>query len=404
VQNVNRDAQQLGQITRWVLIALAVITFAVAIWLVRDILMLTLTSVIFALLITTPVRFLVRLGMRRPMAVVLSLLLVVVIIVLATASVLPGLIDQFRQLVAILQRALNPETYSLATPVLKSEYLTVILRRAMQPANFGLNLNLLPNVDLSGLTQQLSTQLLMTITTLPSQVFPFVNSLASVLLSILVIIFMALYFVGDPAVYVNGAIRLIPKSYRPRAREIVAKLEIALRNFLQAQVLIMALTGVLTALLLVVLNIPLPGALGTLTGILSFIPNFGSLISLVPILAVVILNAPDKILLVIAVFYGLQLLLNQLIAPLLVGQEINLPPVVILLAQIIAGIFFGFLGLLLSVPLVAILVVLVKEIYIHDILGDTGEPEKQPVAMAVTPAAESAMPAQRGIGPSAANQ
>ncbi|MHB8627728.1 MAG: AI-2E family transporter [Aggregatilineales bacterium] len=397
MQTVNRDAQQLGQITRWVLIALAIITFAFAVWLVRDILMLTLTAVIFALLITTPVRFLVRLGMRRPMAVVLSLLMVIVIIVLATASVLPGLIDQFRQLVVILQRALNPETFSLATPTLDSEQLTIILHRAVQPANFGINLNLLPNVDLSGLTQQLSTQLLTTITNLPSQVFPFVNSLASVLLSILVIIFMGLYFVGDPTVYVNGAIRLIPKSYRARAREIIAKVEIALRNFLQAQVLLMALTGLLTALLLGVLGIPLPGALGTLTGILSFIPNFGSLISLVPILAVVILNAPDKILLVIAVYYGLQLILNQLIAPLLVGQEINLPPVVILLAQIIAGIFFGFLGLLLSVPLAAILVVLVKEIYIHDILGDTDEAEKHPPAPAAVPAIEAEVSVRSGV-------
>ena len=73
---------------------------------------------------------------------------------------------------------------------------------------------------------------------------------------------------------------------------------------------------------------------------------------------------------------GIKLSIDAYVAPLLVGQEINLPPVVVLLAQIIAGVFFGFLGLLLSVPLAAVATVLVREIYIRDILGDTGEPER----------------------------
>ena len=371
----NRDAQ-FGQITRWVLIAFVLILLAVAIWLVRDIMLLTLSAIIFALLLTTPVRILMRLGLKRSMAVVFTILLVLIVLVLGTALLLPALLDQFRQLVIVLQRALDPGTYTLGSPTLDSYQLTIILRRATQTNGLGLNLDFLRGLNLTSVTQQVSTQLLSTITNLPSQVFPFVGSLASVLLSMLVILFMGLYFVGDPEVYVSGAIRFIPKPYRPRAREIVGKLEVALRNYLQAQVLLMVLTGVSTAIMLALLGIPLPGALGTITGLLSFIPNFGPLISLGPIIAVVLLNEPSKILTVIAVYYGFQLVFNQLLAPLLVGQEINLPPVVVLLAQIIAGVFFGFLGLLLSVPLAAVATVLVREIYIRDILGDSGEPER----------------------------
>ena len=373
----NRDAQ-IGQITRWVLIAFVLIMLAVALWLVRDMMLLTLSAIIFALLLTTPVRFLMRLGLKRSMAVLLTILLVLIVLVLGTALLLPALLDQFQQLIIVLQRALDPGTYTLGSPMLDSYQLTIILRRATQTNGLGLNLDFLRGLNLSAITQQLSSQILSTITNLPSQVFPFVGSLASVLLSILVILFMGLYFVGDPEIYVSGAIRLIPKGYRGRAREIVGKLEIALRNYLQAQVLLMVLTGVSTAIMLALLGIPLPGALGTITGLLSFIPNFGPLISLGPIIAVVLLNEPSKLLTVIAVYYGFQLIFNQLLAPLLVGQEINLPPVVVLLAQIIAGIFFGFLGLLLSVPLAAVATVLVREIYIRDILGDNGDPERAP--------------------------
>ena len=103
------------------------------------------------------------------------------------------------------------------------------------------------------------------------------------------------------------------------------------------------------------------------------IVNFahGSFYMLGAYLAVSLINIPQQIGLILVVFYVLQFVQSQLITPLLMGQEVNLPPAVILLSQIIAGIFFGFLGLLLSVPLAAIAVVLVREIYIKDVLGDT---------------------------------
>jgi predicted PurR-regulated permease PerM len=108
---------------------------------------------------------------------------------------------------------------------------------------------------------------------------------------------------------------------------------------------------------------------------MAFIPNFGPLVALIPIIAVALINTPDQVLLIVIVFYVVQFLMSQLLAPILMGREVNLPPAIILLSQIIAGIFFGFLGLLLSVPLAAIGVVLVREIYIKDILGDTDRPE-----------------------------
>lgn len=365
---------QFGQITKWVLVAFGVIVGALSLWISRDILMLTLTAVILAMLITTPVRFFVRAGMSRPMAIVLTLILILIGIVLVGLLLLPGLIDQFRQLVAILSRVFTFNTYTIGTPRLDETDLTVILRRIMQQPNntFGVinNLDFLNNIDLSGISKELSGQILNSISAIPSQVFPFVGGIASVLLSILIVVFMGLYFVADPGTYQRGLIRLVPRLYRQRAREIIDKIEYSLRRFLQVQILIMLLTGISTALALFFMGVPLPGALGTITFLFAFVPNFGPLIALIPIVGVVIINAPAKILIVLAVFYALQLIINQFIAPLLIGQETNVPPVVIILAQLLSGIFFGFLGLLLSVPLAAIVVVLVREIYMRDILGD----------------------------------
>jgi len=373
---------QPGQITRYLLIAFGLFAGTVALWFSRDIMMLTLSAVVLALLITTPVRFFVNHGLRRSMAISLTLILILAGIIISAALVLPGLIDQFRQLIAILTRVLSSGTQVLPYSLrLDATDLGVLLRRAMQltpPLTLPAGLSFLSEIDFSTLGKQLSEQVLNSLSAIPSQVFPFVGGVASVLLSILIVVFMGIYFVTDPETYQRGAIRLLPKRYRTRALEVMAKLEASLRRFLQVQLLIMVMTGLTTGLALFLMGVPLAGALGTITGLFSFIPNFGPLVAIVPILGVVIINAPAKIIVVVAVFYALQLLINQFIAPLLMGQETNIPPVLIILAQVLAGLFFGFLGLLLSVPLCVIVVVLVREVYIRDVLNDR-EADRPPI-------------------------
>ena len=118
------------------------------------------------------------------------------------------------------------------------------------------------------------------------------------------------------------------------------------------------------------LGIQQAAALGVLAGLLSFIPNFGTIVALIPSIAVGIVQTPNSWGWVIVVIYGVSFVQSQIVTPLLVSGSIRLPPVLVLLGQIVAGAFFGFLGLMLAVPLTAILMVLVQEIYIKDMLGD----------------------------------
>ncbi len=343
-----------AQIARWVLVAFAIILGFFALWLVKDIVMLTLMSVIIAILLTTPVRFFVRHGFRRWIAVLVTMLLIGALIVLVTALVLPGLLEQFRILVV--------QTIPIAWDVLQHE---------LEPQVLTTRFPFLKGIDLSGLANQLSQQLVGGLGNLTGQVFPFLGNLMAALISILIILFLSVYFIADPGTHWRGALRLVPVPYRPRAREILAKLDLTLRRFLQAQIVLMLLTGITISAALGLLHLPLAGALGVITGLFSFVPNFGPLIALIPILAVAIINSPENVLLLLLIFFIVQFVLNQVIAPVLFGQEVHLAPAVILLSQIVAGIFFGFLGLLLSVPLAAIATVLVREIYVRDILGDT---------------------------------
>jgi predicted PurR-regulated permease PerM len=314
-------------------------------------------------LLTTPVRLFVRRGIARPVAVLLSAGLILAAIIAIVLLVLPDLLVQFRLLVT---------TYiPQATQRLEEQLRPVNLRQTFA------FLKDYSDQEILALTNDITRQLSASLSGLSSQLFPFFSGLIpffsgllSTIISILVVLFLAFYFVADPDTHTRGIIRLVPIRIRPRAMEILRSLDRSLRNFLEAQVLLMLLTGVSTAIVLALMGVPLAGALGTITGLFSFVPNFGPLVSLVPIVAVALINTPQQLGLIIVVYYVLQFIQSQLITPLLMGQEVNLPPAVILLSQIVAGIFFGFLGLLLSVPLAAIGVTLVREIYIKDLLGD----------------------------------
>lgn len=345
-------------VVRWLLITFALTIALLAIWLVRDVLLLALTAIIFAILLTTPIRFFVRHGIHRTLAVLLTIFLIGLVVSATSALALPDLFEQFRILVVqtlpsagvVLQRELSPENLTLRFPFLR-DFMT--------------------DVNLADLTNQLWQQVINGLATVSGQVFPFVTNLVSVLFSLLIVIFLSIYFVADPDPHWRGMLRLVPISYRPRAREILLSLDYTLRQFLQTQIILMILTGTLTTIAMLVLGLPLAGVLGVISGLFSFVPNFGPLLALVPVLAVTIINSPEKVLLVVLVYFGIQFVVGQVVAPLLLGSEIQLPPAIILLSQIVFGIFFGFLGLLLSVPLAAIGTVLIREVYVRDVLGDT---------------------------------
>ncbi len=99
-------------------------------------------------------------------------------------------------------------------------------------------------------------------------------------------------------------------------------------------------------------------------------PNFGELLAVLVALAVGAVQAPDSLGWIIVVIYGVSFVQGQIIGPLIAAETLNIPPVLILLGQIVVAGFFGVMGIVLAVPIVAIGMVIVQEVYIKDILGD----------------------------------
>ena len=344
----------LRNVVATILIALGVV-FA---WEIRGTLMLTFAAVILVVLFTMPVRLLVsRFELNRFVAILLSVAAFFLVLALIGSSILPTIVKQFTELTNdVLPEALERAQESFNSVALIEQF--PFLRNLV---NFELN---------DELVNQVVSQVTDLLGRVGGSVLPVVGGVANTLLSVLIIFFISMYLLAEPETYVNGIIKLTPIWYRGRLRVILQRIDITLRAWLSVTAVSMVVVGLGTGLGLAMLGIQEWVALGVLAGLLSFIPNFGPVVALIPAVAAAIVQAESNIIWTVVIVYGVSFFQSQVLSPVLASERMNMPAILVLLGQIIFGFFFGFLGLMLAVPLSAVVAVLVDEVYVKDILGD----------------------------------
>lgn len=345
----------------WIFIAVLTVGILLAMWQIRTILLLAVGAVILTVFASIPVRFFVEKGINRGIAIMISMALGVVIVTVFVMLVFPMLFQQFSLLATdIIPRGIqrlidewNSGRLYEQVPVLEE---------------------ILQDIEItSDVLNEIINQLSEALGRLGGSVLPLLSDVASTFLSILIVFFLCVYFIAEPDRYINGVIKITPVWYRGRMRDILGRLDFTIRSWIKITGLSMLTVGVLTSAGLALLGIQQWAALGVLAGVMSFIPNFGTIIVLIPSMAVAIIQAPGNIGLVFLVIYGVSFFQSQIVGPLLANESMNLAPVLVLIGQIVFGIFFGFMGVMLAVPLAAMLTVIIDEVYVHDVLGDDGE-------------------------------
>ncbi len=180
-----------------------------------------------------------------------------------------------------------------------------------------------------------------------------VGGAAGVLGSIALIVTFGIFVAADPRLYERGVEWLTPEPRRPAIRETTEAMAAMLRRWVGGRLVLMLFEGTLTFLGLSLVGAPLPLLLGLVTGLLAFIPNLGAIISGALVVAVGFSAGTTVGLEAVGVYLTVQFA-DQFVSPMIEKRAVDLAPAMVLAAQLVFGVLFGILGLILADPAVAL--------------------------------------------------
>jgi predicted PurR-regulated permease PerM len=347
---------------RWIgLIAFIIALYVL--WQIRDVLLLIFAAIVLAHALNILVEKFRCTGLRRGFAVLLSIVLLLLVLVGFYFLIVPPFADQFQQLIRLVPKGIAQ--FNKWVNEFKDNISLELLDRYIPDVN------------------QIVAQLQPIANRLLGGGFTFFSSSLGSLAKFLLVIVLTLMLLSNPSAYQKSFIRLFPSFYRRRAEEILQECEVALRGWLVGILFNMFVISALSFVGLLVLRIRLPLAQSALAGILTFIPNIGPALSVIPPIAIALLDAPWKAIAVLILYIVIQQVESNLLTPIVMAQQVSLLPAVTLLAQVFFATFFGFLGLLLALPLTVVGQVWIKEVIIKDILDQWHHPYEKHDELAI---------------------
>lgn len=187
---------------------------------------------------------------------------------------------------------------------------------------------------------------------------------AGVIVVVIVILLTALYTAINPEPLSSGLVRLVPPQKRARAEVVLARLRVAYLGWLRGLVLGMIVLGGITYLGLRLVSLPFAAFFAVFTAVAMIIPYFGALISsIVPILYALTFS-PGKAILVAVVYIVAHQLESNVIQPQVVARTVEMHPAVVAIGVLAVDELFGFVGLIVAVPILATVRILIEELWI----------------------------------------
>lgn len=183
-----------------------------------------------------------------------------------------------------------------------------------------------------------------------------------------IILFVGLYVAAQPTLYQRGIRRLVPVAGRHRFDEVLLEVISVLRWWLIGKILSMVLVGVLTTVGLWWLDVPLALTFGLLAAALTFIPNFGPVLSVVPPALLALADDPTRAAYVVALYLAIQTVESYAVTPLIQRRTVSMPPALTITSQIVLGVLVGGIGVVVATPLTAAAMTVVRMLYVEDLL------------------------------------
>lgn len=345
-----------------VLATILLLALAWALWSTRSILMLAFAATVISIAIAQPMHFLQKHGCKRGIAVAMAIILSFSAVTLITLWVMPTLAKGVAELVNDIPAAADKAKIAYddwwnATPAVQSLLPEVPEANTKEPLD--------PNA-----VKELFNWLIKSGMAIAPDLLGGLGLIAGILVNLGLVLFIAVFFLLEPNSYIRALLYVIPPRSHTRAKQIIKTLYITLTKWLNAQLFSVTVIVLLVWLLLgVMLGMPNAMVVALFAGVATFIPNIGAVLPIIPIAIFTLAYAdPSKLLLYLPVYLGIQFLESNVITPQVVKAQLNIPAGFLLLFQLLITMVLGALGLVLAVPVLACLIVLVREVYSYDVL------------------------------------
>ena len=321
---------------RKTLIVIGLVVLVWLTWQLRDVLLMVFGAIVIATLFQSLAHQFERLRIHQGVALLLSVLTVVIIVGVGLALFGKQLFDQAEEI-----RAALPQAWA----ALKERLATVGLDGQLEQFGKG---------GASG--------------SLAANAGQWVMSLGSGLADALLIVVGGVFIAASPRFYRAGIMKMVPEHRRGLIGDALADTGKALRLWLRAQLLTMAVVGFATGIGLWLIGMESALAFGLLAALLEFIPFVGPILSAVPAVLIAAATNPELALWVAGVYFIVQQLEGYLFSPLLQQWAVDLPGAVLLFSLLAMGTLFGPLGIVFAAPLTVVVYVLVKRLYVREAL------------------------------------
>ena len=191
------------------------------------------------------------------------------------------------------------------------------------------------------------------------------------LMNLFLIPVITFYLLRDWDILVAKIYDLIPRRYAPTVAKLAHESDRVLAAFLRGQFYVMLALGLVYSIGLAMVGLELALLIGMLAGLISFVPYLGAITGIVLAFVATIVQFQDVMYLlpVAAVFAVGQALESLVLTPLLVGDQVGLHPVAVIFAVLAGGQLFGFMGVLLALPVASVIMVILR--HIHEIYRDS---------------------------------
>lgn len=282
---------------------------------------------------------------KRPAGIMLIYLVFGGVLTVLTVFVVPQLIENTRELINILPGItleFRDNFNGMVKIIASSKWPEDIKSAIFKEINGGMQLaeNMILDTLRNTLTGFMKT----------------VHTLFDLVLAMII----AYYILKDAEYFKNLSLSLVPRKWRNGLIGTFREINGVLSKFIQGQLLTALIIGTLETIGLFIVGVKYPLILGMIGGVANIIPYFGPFIGAIPAVAVALIESPVKALWTVIAFVIVQQLDNGFISPKIIEGRLGLHPVTTILAVLVGGEFFGIVGMLVSVPIAAIVKVIGK--------------------------------------------